>query len=88
MYRLIQEHAPIEDGLYADILSDLAYEDEIELAICPHGVQPIYLIPLDRLTANAKENFDHEQMENDSYKVFNFYEDYCRWFNTNVQTLA
>lgn len=84
MYRLIQEQAPIEDGLYADILSDSAYADDIELVICPHGIQPLYLIPLDKLTANAKEGFDHGQMRNDSYKVFNTYDEYCRWFNQNV----
>lgn len=84
MYRLIQEQAPIEDGLYADILSDLAYAGDIELVICPYGMQPLYLIPLDKLTANAKEGFDHGQMRNDSYKVFNTYDEYCRWFNQNV----
>ena len=84
MYRLIQEQAPIEDGLYADILSDLAYGEDIELVICPYGMQPLYLIPLDKLTANAKEGFNHEQMRNDSYKVFNTYDEYCRWFNQNV----
>ena len=84
MYRLIQEQAPIEDGLYADILSDLACGEDIELVICPYGIQPLYLIPLDKLTANAKEGFDHEQMRNDSYKVFNTYDEYCRWFNQNV----
>ena len=88
MYRLIQEQAPIEDGLYADILSDLAYGEDIELVICPHGMQPLYLIPLDKLTANAKEGFDHGQMRNDSYKVFNTYDEYCRWFNANVQIMA
>lgn len=84
MYRLIQEQAPIEDGLYADILSDLAYAGDIELVICPHGMQPLYLIPLDKLTANAKENFDPGQMRNDSYKVFSTYDEYCRWFNQNL----
>lgn len=84
MYRLIQEQAPIEDGLYADILSDSACGDDIELAVAPHGRQPIYLLPLDKLTANAKKNFDPGQMRGDSYKVFNTYAEYCRWFNTNV----
>lgn len=84
MYRLIQEQAPIEDGLYADILMDMAFREEIDLAICPYGVQPIYLIPLEMLSANAKENFDPGQMRNDSFKVFNTYKEYCQWFNTNV----
>lgn len=84
MYRLIQEQAPIEDGLYADILMDMASREEIDLAICPYGVQPIYLIPLETLSANAKENFDPGQMRNDSFKVFNTYKEYCQWFNTNV----
>lgn len=86
MYRLIQEQAPIEDGLYADLLMDVSpsFGGEIDLAICPHGMQPIYLIPLETLTANARENFDHAQMRNDSFKVFNTYDEYCRWFNANV----
>lgn len=88
MYKLVAESIEVESGLYADIIKDVQYEDDIELAISP-GVEPtIYLIPLGKLTANAKEGFDHGQMRNDSYKVFNTYEDYCRWFNTNVQTLA
>ena len=84
MYRLIVEQAPIEDGLYADIIKDVQYEDDIELAIQPRYNGLIYLIPLDKLTANAKEGFNHEQMRNDSYKVFNTYDEYCRWFNQNV----
>lgn len=85
MYRLIQEQAPIEDGLYADILMDMASSlNNIELAVCPYGIQPIYLIPLDKLTANAKEGFDTGQMRNDSHKVFNTYEEYCRWLNLRL----
>ena len=84
MIRLIAEQIPIEEGLYADIITDVRYEDDIELVICPHGMQPLYLIPIDKLTANAKEGFDHGQMQNDSYKVFNTYDEYCRWFNQNV----
>lgn len=84
MIRLIAEQIPIEEGLYVDILTDLQYEDDIELVICPHSMQPLYLIPIDKLTANAKEGFDHRQMRKDSYKVFNTYDEYCRWFNQNV----
>jgi len=84
MYRLIAESIEVESGLYADIIKDVQYEDDIELAISP-GIEPtIYLIPLDKLTANAKENYDACQMRNDSYKVFNTYDEYCRWFNQNV----
>ena len=84
MYRLIAESIEVESGLYADIIKDVQYEDDIELAISP-GIEPtIYLIPLDKLTANAKENYDAGQMRNDSYKVFNTYDEYCRWFNQNV----
>lgn len=85
MYRLIKEQELVEDGLFADILFNLTYGD-IELVICPHGIQPLYLIPLDKLTANARENFDHGQMRNDSYKVFNTYEEYCKWFNERVES--
>ena len=86
MYRLIQEQATIEDGLYADLLMDVSpsFGGEIDLAICPHGIQPIYLIPLETLTADAKQNFDHGQMRKDSFKIFNTYDEYCRWFNANV----
>lgn len=84
MIRLIAEQVLIEEGLFVDILTDVQYEDDIELVICPHGMQPLYLIPIDKLTANAKEGFDHGQMRNDSYKVFNTYDEYCRWFNQNV----
>lgn len=84
MYKLIAESVEVESGLYADIIKDVQYEDDIELAISP-GVEPtIYLIPLDKLTANSKEGFDPGQMRNDSYKVFNTYADYCKWFNQNI----
>ena len=81
MYKLIAECVEVESGLYADLLMD---GDSVELAIAPNGVQPVYLIPIDCLTANSKEGFDPGQMRGDSYKVFKTYADYCKWFNQNV----
>ena len=84
MYRLIAESIEVESGLYADIIKDVQYEDDIEIAVSPGPEPTIYLIPLDKLIANAKEGFDHDQIRNDSYKVFNTYDEYCKWFNQNV----
>lgn len=84
MYRLIAENVSIEDGLFGDIIKDVQYEDDIELAFSPGPEPTIYLIPLDKLTANAKENYDPGMMRNDSFKVFKNYEDYSKWFNLNV----
>ena len=81
MYRLIKEAVEVEPGLCADLLVD---GESVELAIAPHGAQPVYLIPIDCLTANSKEGFDPGQMRNDSYRVFNTYADYCKWFNQKV----
>lgn len=81
MYRLIKENVEVEQGLYADLLMD---GDSVELAVSPGPEPTIYLIPMDALVANAKDGYDFGQMRNDSYKVFNTYADYCKWFNQNV----
>lgn len=81
MYRLIKENVEVEQGLYADLLMD---GDSVEMAVSPGPEPTIYLIPFDALVANARDGYDFGQMRNDSYKVFNTYADYCKWFNQNV----
>ena len=81
MYRLIKECVEVEQGLYADLLID---GESVELAIAPNGVQPVYLIPIDELSSCSSEKYERKKMCMASYKVFELYDDYCKWFNQNV----
>ena len=84
MYRLVAESIEVENGLYADIIKDVQYEDDIELAMSPGPEPTIYLIPLDELVQCAGANYERGKMCRASYKVFEQYDEYCKWFNQNV----
>jgi hypothetical protein len=81
MYRLIKENVEVEQGLYADLLMD---GDSVELAVSPGPEPTIYLIPMDELVQCAGANYERGKMCRASYKVFEQYNDYCKWFNQNV----
>lgn len=81
MYRLIAEDVEVELGLTADLLMD---GDSVELAVSPGPEPTVYLIPLDELVQCAGANYERGKMCRASYKVFEQYNDYCKWFNQNV----
>ena len=71
----------VEQGLYADLLMD---GDSVEVAISPGIAPTVYVIPLDKFVENARRGYDEDRMWEDSYHTFYTYENYCKWFNKNV----
>lgn len=90
MFTLIAEAQEVGNEMYADVLKD--ERNEIFLAVeidVPAGLgfhQDVAIVHISNLSNVVKNANDLESVRGYSYKLFEDYAKYCKWYGYNVQS--